>query len=327
MICTKCGLQMQPGTMACPRCGAPTHYAQAAYPYAAQPQQAQYAPPATPYNTPPTNYNQYGPPAPGYDPYTNAYAPQPPHHKKGNNVLITIVGILIALLMVVAVFIYLARYNSPSNTVVAATPTVNSTQNPYGSHTGTLVLSDSMQDNSKGYKWDESTMNGTTNGDVAHCTFSGNAYHIQRTNGGLTSCNPEASQLSFQNVTMEATLTIIKGDDAGFVVRIDQAKGTGYLLLIDRAGNYVIDTINFNDTKNPYKLLKSGKNQAIKQGLGVANVVAAVANGSDISLYVNGTYVDSATDTNYTQGQIGFCGYADKVPFDISVSNVRAWKQ
>jgi len=170
-------------------------------------------------------------------------------------------------------------------------------------------------------------MNGSTANDVSHCTFSSGAYHVQRTTSGLLSCNPEAAQLMLSNLTFEATLTIIKGDYVGFVLRIDQAKGLGYLVLIGQKGDYAIDTVNFQDAKTPYKILKSGSNNSINKGLGVANVAAVVANGNTIGLYVNNQYVDSATDSTYTQGQIGVCAYGNNAASDASVTNARVWKQ
>ncbi len=98
-------------------------------------------------------------------------------------------------------------------------------------------------------------------------------------------------------------------------------------ILIGQKGDYAIDTVNFQNTKTPYTILKSGSNNSINKGLGVANVAAVVANGNTIGLYVNHQYVDSATDSTYTQGQIGVCAFGNTAAFDASIANARVWKQ
>src|SRR5207248_6452588 len=55
-------------------------------------------------------------------------------------------------------------------------------------------------------------------------------------------------------------------------------------------------------------LLKSDFSFDINVGLSTNNTLALVANGTNIDLYINGTKVDSASDSAYTFGQIGLIG-------------------
>src|SRR5438132_348194 len=75
------------------------------------------------------------------------------------------------------------------HTTPQPTTTANSSQNPYPPNTGTLVLNDPLTDNSRGYKWDESSFSGT-----GTCGFTGGAYHINVQKAGLI-CIAEAKDL------------------------------------------------------------------------------------------------------------------------------------
>jgi hypothetical protein len=111
------------------------------------------------------------------------------------------------------------------------------------------------------------------------------------------------------------------------LVRVDQAKGSGYLALLTSDGSYVIDSANnFGNQQNPYKILRSGKHCAIKTGLNQANVVALAASGDTLSFYINGQFIDSVTDTTYKNGQLGIYGYRGTSGLDVMVSNVRVWR-
>src|SRR5207248_9853070 len=87
---------------------------------------------------------------------------------------------LLILILIGAGFFALSRPNTssvnPTPTPVAhttpqATATANPSQNPYPPNSGTLVVNDPLTDNSKGYKWDESSFSSTDS-----CGFTNGAY-------------------------------------------------------------------------------------------------------------------------------------------------------
>jgi len=207
----------------------------------------------------------------------------------------------------------------------SATPTANPDPNPYAPGTGTLVLNDPLRDNSKGYKWDEATMN--NGGIVFRCGFVNAAYHIAADSSGILICDPEAPELTLSDIAFEAKVTIIKGSEAGVVVRFDQVKGIGYLFSIDTNGNYTISTINTTaaDISQRYTVLRHGSNGQIKQGLNQTNLIAIVANKSSISVYVNGSFIDTTQDSSLANGQIGIYGSGNG-GLDVAASDARVWK-
>jgi hypothetical protein len=365
MKCLSCGSQLPEGARACPFCGVfapdpgtdpdslnlptissskidPTVSASSSTP----------PPPSTGYGADP-----YHVPSPPYDPYkvqagtppygsTTGYAPPPPSYsapvtppsllpqRNQKSRTLIIVGIVVLALILVGEGFVLFSSSRPAPpkpqataTSTGVTPTTQNTQNPYGTLGGTLVASDPMHDNSKGYKWDEATMNDDKNHSQQVCTFKDGAYHlISSAKGGLI-CDPEAPALAIGNLVFEANLTIAKGNETGLTVRVDQTKATNYLFYIDKDGNYGVGLENPNaaNQNDQYKSLSQGKNSAIKTGLNQSNLLAIAANGATISVYVNGQFLASVQDKTYSNGQIGIYAYGD-TGCDIAVNNVRVWK-
>ena len=253
--------------------------------------------------------------------------------------MIAFISVLLIALLGEGVFLLVTHNASPGQNTTNATattvssPTVDAAQNPYPPNTGTLVMMDPLKDNSKGYKWDEATMNASDGNGPSICGFSNGGYHLTyhlklSPLAGMI-CDPEAPTLTLSNVIFETDVTIIQGDQAGVVTRVDQTKGTGYLFFIDVQGNYTIELINLSttNTQNIQKVLRSGSNGAIKKGLNQTNKIAIETNGTTISAFVNGQFIDSIQDSTYTQGQLGIYGFAGTATvMDVLVSNARAWK-
>ena len=259
--------------------------------------------------------------------------PQPPPQQKtptprSRSRLWIVVGVvtLVVAVIVSGLFALLPRGSTDSQAgtaTLAATSTSNVSANPY-SGGGTLVLDDPLKDNSKGYKWDEGTLN--NNVGISHCTFSNGAYHTTITpskpaNSSGLSCNPEASSLVFSNVAFEVKTDVLQGSTSGVIVRVDQAPGNYYTFTIDTSGNYFFNIYS----NNTPKLLTSGSNAIINKGLNQTNLVAIVAKGQTISGYVNGQFLASVDDKTYGQGQIGVYG-GGTGNVDVAMTNARVWK-
>jgi hypothetical protein len=294
---------------------------------------------------------EYAPPPPSFE-YRIPTQPAPtlpagvqsqwPQQQKQGKSIAMIVGIVALVVILGGGGILLALNHSLSGTGLQSTPTARATtttkatattqaqatpnpnQDPYGTFGGTLVASDPMHDNSKGYKWDEVTLNSDTGQSKATCGFANNAYHVGATGSEFVICNPEAPALTLSNVVFEANLTIVKGNEAGLNVRVDQAKRTNYVFFIDTNGNYELGLGNLNNIATPFQALRQGKNAAIKTGLNQSNLVALAASSNTLSAYVNGQFVASVQDSTYSSGQLGL--YGDGGPLDVAVSNVRVWK-
>lgn len=347
MNCGNCGILLPAGALHCPNCGAATsnYYSFSATtpndptvvtePSSAGPQ----TPPtgyggSQPYQaTPPpsTPYNPYNPSTPySYTPYpAEPLAPVPaPPQRRGKGIGI-IIGVAALVLLIVGGSIFALLRSGSRTSPAKVTPTVNATatahanatatavvENPY-THSGTLTLADPLSDNSKGQGWDVNS----------NCAFIDGAYHAIAPNPRFSDyCI--ARSTNFSDFVFEVQLKIIKGDEGGIDFRVTSTTyptDQYYDFYIGQDRSYEFDKIISN---NSSKILASGTSSAIEQGLDQTNLVAVVAQGSLIKLYVNHQLITSATDRTYTHGQIGI--EADTFatnghPTEVAYSNARVW--
>lgn len=194
-------------------------------------------------------------------------------------------------------------------------PTISTVQNPYPPHTGNLALNDPLKDNSKGYRWDEGTF---ANG--GSCSFTGGSYHVGVSiQGRVLACNAKA--VTFGNHTYEVQMTILKGDRGGIFFRQVGTQGPYYYFSIKIDGSYELDSFN-GKTSN---VLQHGTNPAVKRGLNQPNLLAVVAQGSSIDLYVNGQSILRITDSTTSNGLIGVAADATDQPAEVAFTNARVW--
>ncbi len=170
-------------------------------------------------------------------------------------------------------------------------------QNPYPPY-GRLTLDDPLSDNSHGYKWDENNLV------FGSCAFTGGAYHVNVGGGYWRYC--ESSSPMFSDFAYQVQVTIVKGDIGGISFRTDNTNANSYFFGIGQNGDYVLRTSN-NCPSNTCNVseLRRGTSTVIKTGLNQSNLVAVVASGSTIDLYVNHQKIDRVIDSTYSQGQIG----------------------
>src|SRR6266700_2751738 len=190
-------------------------------------------------------------------------------------------------------------------------------QIPYPPY-GTLALDDPLSDNSHGYSWSEG-------GDsLGTCDFTGGAYHvnaIQQNQG--KGC---VASTNFSDFAYQIQMTIVKGDGGGDIIfRDDETKGNGYYFFIGQNGSYELGTYNNCKVNCTLKPLRNGSSAAINTGLNQSNLVAVVASGSTIDLYVNHHKIDSYSDSSYSQGQIGVVAFDVNSPTEVVFSNAKVW--
>jgi eukaryotic-like serine/threonine-protein kinase len=187
-------------------------------------------------------------------------------------------------------------------------------QNPYPPF-GTLVLNDPLSDNSQGYAW----YSYSTNKDGGACQFTGGAYHVSQSNAQyINFCN--ASNTNFSNFAFEVQMRIIQGDCGGVIFRFQTPNnGTFYHFDVCQDGRYAL--------YNSYTitLIQPHSSSAIHTGLNQSNLIAVVANGSTLDLYVNSQKIDSVSDSAHSQGQIGVAATVVNNPTEVVFSNAKVW--
>ena len=335
MNCSACGRPLPAEAVVCSNCGTftPLYYSRlGSSPYdptvaaSSEVGKSPMPPPhygSDPSNAPPGDYAR--------NPYeaTPPPPPQTPAPRKGNRRGV-IVGVLVGLVILLAlagVMVALRLGTNPSGLTqaqptagpkqIAATATAMASRNPYPPYTGTLLLNDPLRDNSAGYQWSEGKQTGN-----AICGFSKGAYHISLSQQGFDYCGPQASGLVFSNLAFEANLTILKGDYAGIWFRFDKTQKTRYVFsIISTDGRSVLVT----DNNGAITSLKQDRPVALRPGP-QTNLLAIVAIGDTITLYVNNHSLGSVKDASYQQGQIGAFAAGETGAFDMIISDVKVWK-
>ncbi len=215
----------------------------------------------------------------------------------------------------------LAQVNATVPAQSTAYATAPPAGNPY-THTGVLALDDPLHDNSKGYGWDTST-----NQNNATCAF---------VNGGYQSSQPADSNFhacfafapDFSNFVYEVQMTIVSGQAGGIVFRANPANSTFYYFRVGQDGSYDLWTYVDKYIDHAHHLTSgtSGSSTAIHTGYNQSNLVAVVAQGSSLALYVNQQLVTSVSDNSYSHGQIGIVAYNQGSLAQVVYSNARVWR-
>ena len=355
MYCSSCGSQLPPGARVCPTCGIPipsnveaTSYdytvpASPAYnsasdvPYPTQPvSQAPYSIPPPPYSMPPPPPSAYSSPQggspPSYAPPTLA-PPRPPEPKRPRRFSGGRAALLLALIVLLLggsgliynATVYQPRLMHDQATATAATSTAlaratNQAQikatstiaaeNLY-THSGTLALADPLNKNDKKYNWDENT----------NCAFTGGTYHAIAPDPRYSDyCI--ASSSDFNDFAFEAQMTILKGDAGGVIFRVENTNPNQYYnFSIRQDGAYYLEAVNGSGGPT----LTQGSSPAIKQGLNQTNLIAVVAQGTNIALYVNHQLLGNVTDSTYSRGPVGLFAVVYTQPTEVAFSNAKVW--
>ena len=79
------------------------------------------------------------------------------------------------------------------------------------------------------------------------------------------------------------------------------------------------------DNNGAITSLKQDRPVALRPGP-QTNLLAIVAIGDTITLYVNNHSLGSVKDASYQQGQIGAFASGDTGAFDVVISDVKVWK-
>ncbi len=208
-----------------------------------------------------------------------------------------------------------AQANSVATAAANATATANATD-PYPPFGGTLNLSDPLINNTQGNNWRE------YQDSLSACEFTEGSYHATETkNTYFADC---FSIPDFGNFAVQVQMQIIQGDCGGIMFRADPTLTRFYYLRFCQDGSYTlylyVDNLNADAT-----ILASGNSLAINTGLSALNTIAAIANGSQISLYANKTLIATASDSTYVDGHIGFAAQSEGNATEVAFSNMLVW--
>jgi len=198
--------------------------------------------------------------------------------------------------------------------LATAWTTVQNLNPPFG---WVLVINDPLQNNSRGYHWAVSTAEFG-----GACTFHDGAYHVSESHPrAFLFC---ASGISdFSDFTYQVQMTIISGDQGGIGFRVDTTQNPTPIAYfhISTTGQYW-----FDDYTGSPRTLSSGFSRALHTGMNQPNLLAVVARGNTIDLYINLVHIATVIDSSASHGQIGVIANDISNPTEVVFSNARVWK-
>lgn len=207
-----------------------------------------------------------------------------------------------------------------ANANATATAQANATATAYATAVanGALIVNDTLQNNSRSYNWDTASIQGG-----GGCAFIGGAYHVSMPQTGfISACF--AMSTNFSNFAYQIQMTIIIGDRGGIAFRADSGKGAFYYFYISTNGVYALEIYN-NYTPSRPQPLSQGTSPAIKTGLNQTNLIAVVANGSSLKLFINMQLIASVSDSTYNSGKIGVVAENISNPTEVVFTNAKVW--
>ncbi|HTK08681.1 MAG TPA: protein kinase [Ktedonobacteraceae bacterium] len=153
------------------------------------------------------------------------------------------------------------------------------------------------------------------------CEFSdSHDYHATMSKKGYRWCHQ--SIRAFSDFAYEVQVTIVSGDCAGIFFRVDKTTFNGYTFVICQWGEEDLYKWAPNGS---LQLIEGNTSAAIKQGLNQSNMLAVVAQGSTISLFVNSQQVDQQQDSSSLQGVVGVAAVDGSHPTDAIFKGVTIW--
>lgn len=197
-----------------------------------------------------------------------------------------------------------------STAAAQASATATASYDPYSPEHGTLVFADPLHDNSQGHNWQEVG---------SSCEFMNDAYQVSSQNQGINTC-AEADAL--ENFAYQAQMVITQGDAGGLIFRYDKTQETFYYFSVSAKGSY-----SLSYSKNGYRIpiLNAAASSAIQTGTGQTNLLAVVARGRNIDLYVNHQHLAGITDATVVNGQIGVAAENNGNTTEIKFYDAKAW--
>lgn len=209
------------------------------------------------------------------------------------------------------------KVQATASAIVQATANVR-TSNPFPSYLpgrGTLALYDSLQ---RPQNWSVKPVNQWG----GSCAFKDKSLHAIQNQPNWSITCPEKTV--FSNFAFEVQMTILQGDCGGLLFRDDVTTGkqyffrvcvSGYVSLLKADTNY--NTAQIIAATNAAPTYRTGINQP--------NQLAVLAKGNNLSLYINGTLILTAQDSDFSKGAVGVAAGNLSLPTEVVYRNAKVW--
>jgi hypothetical protein len=208
-----------------------------------------------------------------------------------------------------------ATATAQANAAATATAEITAENpDPYPPKNGKLMLYDPLSSPSN---WQNSSHQFSSGGT---CQFIDGTYQAQETqSNNISPCVDLKSQ--FNNFAFEVQMKISKGDCGGMSFRHNPDQGNIYVYLVCQDGAYFLELSTPSGSKN----LTRHYSSAFVKGFNQSNLIAIVANGATISLYINHQKVDTVTDYILNSGYIGLIAGNLGNPTEVIYTYAKVW--
>jgi hypothetical protein len=209
-----------------------------------------------------------------------------------------------------------AALQTAAQSIHLALPTIQKQiNNPYVMGTSKLLMNDPLSKPST--IWQVETHDNLGGA----CVFTDNTYHAEQSQKGyFRICSAQSIDVS--DFVFEVHMQIISGYCGGILFRQLKA-GQYYLYRVCSDGDYSLTRFTDNTGKNSFSL-SYAHSSSIYQG-NKENVIAIVAQGPRIRLYINNTDIGDFSDGNYLHGMLGLIAEYKDVPVEVTYSQAHLW--
>ncbi|HEY7419777.1 MAG TPA: hypothetical protein VH593_31655, partial [Ktedonobacteraceae bacterium] len=127
----------------------------------------------------------------------------------------------------------------------------------------------------------------------------------------------------FSNLAFQVKMTILDGNDGGIYIRRNDAAHADYEFAVGSDGSY---TLSYRTSSNQIKTLQSGSATSFHKGYNQSNVLAMVARGTNIDLYVNQQHFITVQNASLTHGAVGMLAAEQNMSTQVSYTDAAVWQ-
>ncbi len=203
-----------------------------------------------------------------------------------------------------------------TESAMVTTATAAAQQHPFPQN-GTLALDDPLTHDTERYQWRK----GYWSDSGTSCTFKNDGYHIVEKNANrFYYCI--SSSTNFSDFAFQVQMTFVSGKFGGIIFRSQGKQHYYFSIGLNQTYNLQMFV---DDTGATSRNLARGSTTAIDSNPRQTNLLAVVARGNNIDLYVNNQYITSVQDSSYSNGQIGLVAQDETEPAEVIFSNAKVW--
>jgi len=178
------------------------------------------------------------------------------------------------------------------------------------------VLNNAHSANTVAANWDQGNK----------CVFASDGYHVKE---GTNWHGCKESANTYQDAAIAVNMRMLSGLSGGLFFRVSTdlfGEYSGYLFEINTAGKYRIALFSQRITATITPLKNWTPTPALRQSSAASNTLQVIAQGSNLSFYVNGVFLVQLTDPTYSSGVIAFFATTDgTTAADVVYSNLRVF--